>query len=518
MKKYGKYLLWLAALIPLMLFRDYTPDNELRYLSIADEALRDGHFFAFFNQGVAYADKPPLYLWIVMASRALFGVHSMLWLGLFSILPAFVVLYVMDKWVAGVVSMRNRLSGQLMLLTTAFFLGAMVVLRMDMLMCMFIVLSLRVFYRMYSGEGKKGDKWLFPFYIFLALFTKGPYGVMIPVAGVLVFLIVKKQWREIGKYLGWRTWLVLVGLSAVWFGAVYAEGGKEYLNNLLFNQTVNRAVDSFSHKKPVYFYLQTFGFALAPWCLLYAGVFIAGVRKKMIKTDLEKFFFTVFCVTFVMLSLISSKLEIYMLPAYPFLVYYVVLLLDRLEKKAWVKWMVGIPAILLVLSSVVYFVLRSKIPELAPLNSFLGILTLAFLWAGGLLALIGIYRKKEVSYSINAIAIGMLLTVFCAGFVVPDYNSEIGYGNLAGKGEALAKKHGITTYTSYKVPRAVGMEVYLKKDVTEVKWEDLQEDWMAKEHTILFLRNKVIEREEPLQKLIEGKERYEVGQYSVVVW
>ena len=38
------------AALPAMIFRDYTPDNELRYLSIANEALSDGHFFAFYNQ------------------------------------------------------------------------------------------------------------------------------------------------------------------------------------------------------------------------------------------------------------------------------------------------------------------------------------------------------------------------------------------------------------------------------------------------------------------------------------
>ena len=64
MQSKGRLLLFLAflsAIIPVMLMRDFTPGNELRYLSIADEALRDHHFFAFYNHGLAYADKPPLY-------------------------------------------------------------------------------------------------------------------------------------------------------------------------------------------------------------------------------------------------------------------------------------------------------------------------------------------------------------------------------------------------------------------------------------------------------------------------
>ena len=63
--------LMLLCLAPWMVLRDFTPANELRYLSIVDEALRDGHFFVFFNQGVPYADKPPLYFWLLMIFRVL---------------------------------------------------------------------------------------------------------------------------------------------------------------------------------------------------------------------------------------------------------------------------------------------------------------------------------------------------------------------------------------------------------------------------------------------------------------
>ena len=87
------------AVLPAIIFRDYTPDNELRYLSIADEALRDGHFFTFYNQGIAYADKPPLYLWIVMLGKWMFGNHYMWFLSLFSIVPTLVIVNTMDKWV-----------------------------------------------------------------------------------------------------------------------------------------------------------------------------------------------------------------------------------------------------------------------------------------------------------------------------------------------------------------------------------------------------------------------------------
>ena len=49
------------------------------------------------------------------------------------------------------------------ILTCVMFLGTMVVLRMDMLMCLFITLAIATFYRMYSGEGaRKSDPVMLP--------------------------------------------------------------------------------------------------------------------------------------------------------------------------------------------------------------------------------------------------------------------------------------------------------------------------------------------------------------------
>lgn len=195
------------CLFPVMLARDFTPSNELRYLSIANEALADGHIFAFYNHGLAYADKPPLYFWIVMLCRLLFGHHSCLALSMFSLIPAFVITGIMDKWVMKGKSAMDRMALAGMTLTCVMFLGTMIVLRMDMLMCMFIVLALWTFYRMYTGEvARKSDSVLLPVWIFLALFTKGPVGLLMPPLSIAVFLAVKRDWKEFGKYLGLKTW------------------------------------------------------------------------------------------------------------------------------------------------------------------------------------------------------------------------------------------------------------------------------------------------------------------------
>lgn len=169
-----KHLLYLgafAALLPVLIFRDFTPSNELRYLSIADEALSNNTFFVFTNHGLPYADKPPLYLWAIMLCRWITGGHRMWLLALFSILPAFGIVHIMDRWTAQEIDEKNRSLARLMLLTCGLFVGVAVTLRMDMLMCFFIVLALRSFWRMFKNEGNyRQEARLFPIYLFFSHF------------------------------------------------------------------------------------------------------------------------------------------------------------------------------------------------------------------------------------------------------------------------------------------------------------------------------------------------------------
>ena len=101
-------MLMFLCLAPVMAMRDFSPGNELRYLSIADEAIANGDVFAFTNHGLAYADKPPLYFWLIMLCRLIFGTHSMFVLSLFSFIPAMVIIAVMDKWMCGSTPVKER--------------------------------------------------------------------------------------------------------------------------------------------------------------------------------------------------------------------------------------------------------------------------------------------------------------------------------------------------------------------------------------------------------------------------
>lgn len=466
-----------VCLLPMMAMRDFTPSNELRYLSIADEAIANGHLFAFYNHGLPYADKPPLYFWIVMLCRLLFGHHSCLALSMFSLIPAFAIVGIMDRWVMKGKSAMNRMSVAGMMLTCVMFLGTMVVLRMDMLMCLFIVLALWTFYRMYTGEGsRRQDSLTLPLWIFLALFTKGPVGLLMPPLAIAVFLAVKRDWKGFRKYLGLKTWGIIAALSAVWLTCVWLEGGLEYINNLLFKQTVGRAVNAFTHARPFWFYLVTILWCLAPYTLLLIGSFMASllpVRKAGAEkvSDLEILFLCTIISTAAMLSSFSSKLPIYLVPVLPFCVYLFPTVLDRIGERGWMRWSVGIFQILLLCAGIATLLFLSgsvTIPAAAclldeysfareaPVVNAVILLTLAN--AMGTWFLI---KRKSVNIPALLLSAGLFLAAFSASAVLRDLNPYIGYGSICSR-----VPEGTDVATIF-LHRPENIDVYTGRQITD---------------------------------------------------
>ncbi|MBO4525456.1 MAG: glycosyltransferase family 39 protein [Bacteroidales bacterium] len=323
--------LYLLLLLPLLLRREITPTNELKYLEIADEALRDGHFWCMFQDGSAYADKPPLYFWIIMAFRRLLGFHCIPLLELFSLLPAFGILAVFEQWCGSQLRLPWRIAAEAALLTTAFFLGGALVLRMDMLMAFFLTLALWIFWKIDRGDSRTGLRWAFGAAVFAAIFTKGPVGFLLPLLAVFVWLLSEHRLRDFGQAWGWRTWLVLAVLCGIWWFCVYREGGREYLDNLLFHQTFGRAVDSFHHDRPWYYYLYSIWYAMGPWALLTIPVSVWGAVRKVGMDPLPRFFLLTSAAFVLLMSCFSAKLQIYLLPVFGLVNYAAFLILQAAD-------------------------------------------------------------------------------------------------------------------------------------------------------------------------------------------
>jgi len=506
------YLGTFAALIPTMLLRDFTPANELRYLSIADEALRNHTLFAFTNHGVPYADKPPLYLWAVMLVKWLTGEYNMWILSLLSLIPALGIVRTMNRWTLQEMDEECRYTAGLMLVTCGMFTVLAVTLRMDMLMCLFIILSLRTFWRMHTDkDNNRYGRWLFPIYLFMAVFTKGPLGLFIPLCATTVYLLMAQHIRTFFRYWGWRTWGILSMCCLLWFGVVYMEGGGGYLRNLLLHQTIDRAMNAFHHAEPFYFYSTAIWYCLAPWPLLIAGTVIAALRPRYTRSDLQRFFLTVTVTSFVLLSCISSKLEIYMLPILPFMTYTTMMFLPRFHDNGMSKAAVAVPAA----------ALAAALPSLTMAASFEATRYLhnTWLYAGaGVLTTSGIYaiwilymekRLRKTVSAIRTLCTGILLGLSVCGMGLPQLNSEIGYGTLCREALETSRRNGIMEFYTWRISRAENMDVYLHRSVQVIP-DSAAPGSVMRRKAILMLRRRDLGH-------LPGREAQTIGRYAIIV-
>ena len=527
-------VLFLIALGPLMAQRDFTPSNELRYLNIADEALQGGNLFAFTNQGEPYADKPPLYIWMIMLCKLIFGRHSMFALSLFSFIPAFGIIWIMDRWLRETrpsVTVRDRAAAALMLGSSALFLGMSVFLRMDMLLCFFITASLYVFHRRYRGLGNpSAQDILLPVFIFLALFTKGPVGLMVPPLAIIVYLAVERRIREAGKYIGWKTWGIIAGLSALWFTGVWFDGGKDYLNNLLFHQTVDRAVNAFHHKEPFWYYAVAIWYIMAPYSLMTVPVSFAGSFGKR-QDSTEKLFSSVFIPTFILLSLFSSKLAIYLAPVIPFMTYFTFMKASDTGSRKWFNVSLAIPEAILALAGIAVVAglsIGNRMPAIGDIADTYPFISSPFIYAGAIILAVGfvtailtLFLRKSWKNSIIVSAATMLAFVFSVSFEMKQANDFIGFGNLSDdliewSGNTGMEKISDRTdiYTMF-IYRPENMSVYLGCPVKNYGEDSERFISEAPSTGYLIIMTEDLSGSEDLFRFLENRQKMVSGPYTV---
>ena len=352
--------LLVLAFVPAILLRDFNLVNELNYLGIAQDALDRGAFFTFYQNGVPYADKPPTYLWLCMFGLYFFGPHyAMSFLLLVSVLSLVFLIAILDRAFGSDFRHQERL---LLMLGSAAMLFADVCAllgRMDMIFAAVMLLAYLKLIKRYSliktqkrndrldGHGhseRRGElapvkygNLAIPLCLFAGIFIKGPYALIMPVVGLILVLLYNHDLKRFFVVFRPYYLLIILLLCALWALGVYAEGGSAYLENLFITQSAERLAGHLGHPEPVYYFLQNYPLLTLPIGLsalyfmgwhLYRAVQnrrLSPEQRPMVlslKQQASLFFF--FAVLLVV-TIPSSKLEIYLLPGVLPLFYYVVL-------------------------------------------------------------------------------------------------------------------------------------------------------------------------------------------------
>lgn len=301
--------------VPTMLNRELHYRDELRYAEVAREMAVNSNWFVPHLGGEIYPDKPPLYFWILNLSRTIFGGYSAQAMVTPSIISALIIVLLSFYFGRSFLEDKYALLGSLILASSFLFYSLAIFVRMDLFMMIFITASIFSFYKAYF---EKRDKLYYLFYLFMAAAAavKGPAGILIPLSVVVGFLIWEGNLHEFKNIKLLKGFLLFTGVILLWLVPALISGGREYAYQLLVVQTFGRAVDSFAHGKPFYYYFMTFPATFFPWTIILLLSFIYIIRKQIISADL-KFLLSWFIFPLVIFSFFSGKLVFYLLPIYP---------------------------------------------------------------------------------------------------------------------------------------------------------------------------------------------------------
>lgn len=295
--------------------RELAVGDETKYSQIVRE-MRETHSFLVPRlNGEPYTHKPPLHFWVITALTYVLGYQSIWSFILQSLLAHLAMLYLIHR-VA-----RERFGELPSLLAPLFFgtaylaWGIAQTARMDPTYVLLITIALIQLYRFLTAGETRRLLWA-AVAIGVAILIKGPMALVMV---ALVLLFERIRGRRLPKTSAWWGALAIIAIiPMVWLVPALIEGGAAYADELLIKQNIGRAVNSFVHKQPFWYYIVSSPVIFFPLMFAAIPAFIAVYRRRDWTADENDFLR--YCVSWILavvipFSLLSGKLPVYMLPA-----------------------------------------------------------------------------------------------------------------------------------------------------------------------------------------------------------
>lgn len=295
-------LLVLSAALTAVRGRELFVGDETKYGQVVREMRSTGEVFLPTLQGTPFTHKPPVHFWLIDALTYPLGLYS-IWAFVLPSLAAYAFLL----WVMA------RHAGAL----AAFVCGSFAMIwasaqtaRMDVSFTALIALAAFLIERFFDREDFRPLLGA-ALAIALATLIKGP---MAPVIATALFLFewLRRRRAPRGNYLAALAAMIVVPL--LWVVPAMLRGGSAYTREIVVKQTVGRAVGSWVHRSPPWYYLVHAPGDLFPWFFL---VVIAAVALWRAGSARGRFALMWLAAVLVPYSILSSKLDVYMMALMP---------------------------------------------------------------------------------------------------------------------------------------------------------------------------------------------------------
>lgn len=371
--------MWLLAAVLTVLYVPWLGETlfntkgEPREAIVALSMVESGNYVLPVSMGADIAYKPPMLAWLIVAASWLTGgVNEMA-----SRLPSALACIAMCLSTAAFVARRRGVAtGVVTALVTATsfeVFRAAGACRVDMLLSCMVVMAILAIMGRRDRLGKPGLSWTAVALMSVAVLTKGPVGMLLPCLVAGVVMLVKGD-----RPVAVAGWLALAGAlsliaPAAWYVAAWQRGGQVFLD-LAMEENLGRFMGRMSyssHENPFYYNFITLAAGMAPYTLLALMAAAVASRRwgrakallslrwwrSLDEATLVALVTTVVVVAFYTIP--KSKRSVYLLPVYPFVSYFVALMIRWLvaNKPTVVRVYATIIGVLTVLPSLVGLIL-----------------------------------------------------------------------------------------------------------------------------------------------------------------
>lgn len=416
--------------------RELFVGDETRYGQVIREMRATGELLVPHLEGRPYSHKPPLHFWMIWALTFVFGTSS-LWPFVIPSLLAYALLI----WFTGVLAREVAGGGEWIarFAIASFWLvwGLAQTARMDPSFTLVISAAALMIWR-WLERGRGSHLHLAGVAVGVGILIKGPMAFVI-----VAVLCAIEAWR---RRTGFRremltAVLIAAAIPLVWLVPALLAGGSEYSQEILVKQNVGRAVSAWAHSEPPWFYLLHYPITFLPWSFIGVPAIVAAWKRPENRQG------ALFCISwlaavFVPFSLLSGKLDVYMLPAMVPLALLVGRYLSGDERHdRLARWGVVLSRALVVFIGVVFVLAIVIGPRFIERPSELAMVSLPLVrtlfWATGFVALIGLAlqfgpaKRSALRASVVAALVSLFPLVYLSAFLMPVANAEVSSAPLA---------------------------------------------------------------------------------------
>ena len=407
-------IIWCANLE----FRKLSLSDEGRYSEIPRYMAQSGDWITPRLNGIKYFEKPPLQYWATAAAYEAFGEHQ--WTArLWSALTGFLGL-LLTYWMGRRLYTPHIGAYAALVLGSSFLYVAIAHINtLDMVVTFFLTLALAgITLGLAPGaDPRTSRRWLYAAWAgcALAVLSKGLIGIVLPVAVVLLYVLVKRDFRLLLRLRIPTGSLLFLAISAPWFVAV-SLANPEFPYFFFIHEHLQRYTTTIHARyQPWYYFIPIALLGMLPWLITLADA-LARIWKRPRESGFDATLFLLLWAgfIFVFFSLSDSKLPSYILPIFPALALLTAVRLASISGRT-LAWQLSAVAVLalIALAAVPYTarLASASIPRELYLNQMPWLYAAAATLLAGTLAAIACAQRERVAHAVTLCAFAALVAV-----------------------------------------------------------------------------------------------------------